>query len=284
LGEDAPRSPRRAGIIGWPVDQSLSPVIHNAAFQALGLDWVYELLPVEPGALPSALTDLQTRGYSGANVTMPHKEEAARLVRTRSDDAELLEAVNTIVFGKDGPAGYNTDAPGFARFLEEDTNFDLKGATALVLGAGGAARACALALIRCGVDRVVVAARHPERAEAFDRLFTNTQAGLDVIAWADAVSTPATVVVNATPVKENLPLPDLGPRTLVVDLAYRPAVTPLVGLAQQAGAPAFGGLGLLLHQAALSFELWTGQPPLLDVMSAAAKAELSQGEQGLNTP
>ena len=137
---------RTAGIIGWPVEHSLSPAIHNAAFAALELDWIYVPLPVPPGEAPAAVRGLRALGFAGANVTMPHKTEAADVTDTLTDDARRLRAVNTIVVDDDGIGGHNTDAPGFDRFLRRDAGFDPVGRTALIYGAGGAARATALAL------------------------------------------------------------------------------------------------------------------------------------------
>ncbi len=267
------------GVIGWPAAHSLSPVIHNAAFAALGLDWAYLALPVPPGSLPAALAGLAALGFSGANVTMPHKTEAASLVRTLSEDARLLEAVNTVVIGSAGPSGHNTDAPGFERFLDRDAGFDPRGRTALVYGAGGAGRACALALARGGLEHLTVAVRDPSRADRLRATLRGFPIGVETVPVRDAATVRADLVLNATPAgtdEEPLPLPPLGPDTLVVDLRYRPAVTPVLEAARGAGAPAFGGLGLLLHQAALSFQLWTGQDPPMSVMSAAAMAELSE--------
>ncbi len=270
---------RTVGVIGWPVEGSLSPAIHNAAFEALGLDWVYVPLPVPPGALPQALAGLQALGFAGANVTMPHKTEAAELIADLSDDARRLQAVNTIVWAPGGPQGHNTDAPGFERFLREDANQDAAGGTALVYGTGGAARACALALARAGLEQLVVAARDEAMvaplAEALEGLPTRVLG----VPFDGASAGEFDLVVNATPLGSNgeeLPLPALGPGVLVIDLLYRPAVTPFIAAAKAAGSPAFGGLGLLLHQAALSFELWTGRSPKLEVMSAAALVALAE--------
>lgn len=269
---------RTVGVIGWPVSGSLSPVIHNAAFAALGLDWVYVPLPVPPGDLAAAVRGLAALGFVGANVTMPHKTEATELVDELSEDARRLRAVNTIVVGRDGSWGHNTDAPGFDRFLRRDAGFDPSGRSALLYGAGGAARACALALARGGLERLVVAAREPGRAADLRETLDGLEVEAEVVAFDDAVGLDVDVVVNATPLGargELPPLPRLDADVLVVDLLYRPAVTPLQIVAREMGAPAFGGLGLLLHQAALSFELWTGQVPPLSAMSAAALAELA---------
>jgi len=267
------------GIIGWPVSGSLSPVIHNAAFSALDMDWTYVPMPVPPGSVPSALEGLRALGFAGANVTMPHKTEAARVVGERTEDAELLDAVNTIVVGSSGLVGHNTDAPGFDRFLRRDAGFEPEGRSALLFGGGGAARACALALARGGLAELTVALRDPARDAGMRATLDGSPISLSVVPFGAATSVHADLVVNATPIGaqgESLPVPPLGAGAVVVDLLYRPAGTPLQTLARSAGAAVFGGLGLLLHQAALSFELWTGQIPPLDVMSAAAIAALAE--------
>lgn len=273
-------STRVVGVIGWPVAHSLSPAIHNAAFGAMGMDWVYVPLPVAPGQVSEALDGLRSLGIVGANVTMPHKTEVADRLGELSDDAARLRAVNTIVVGTDGVAGHNTDASGFDRFLRRDAGFDPEGRTALVFGAGGAARACALALARGGLRALTIALRDPARVAPLRAALDGLATEVGVVGFDEVRSIRADLVVNATPLGgrgESLPMPAAGPGDLVVDLLYRPNVTPLLAQARALGAAAFGGLGLLLQQAALSFELWTGQVPELDVMSAAALAELSDG-------
>jgi shikimate dehydrogenase len=270
---------RTTGVIGWPVDQSLSPTIHNAAFAALRLEWVSVPLPVPPGAVGDALAGLAALGFAGANVTMPHKTEVAERIEDLSDDARRLGAVNTIVVTDGVLAGHNTDAPGFDRFLRLDAGFDPVGRTALVFGAGGAARACALALARAGLRTLTVAARDPEAADGVRGALAGLDTTVRGVAFEGAPSEPADLVVNATPLGvngEELPLPPLQASSLVVDLLYTPATTPLQAAARADGVTAFGGLGLLLQQAALSLELWTGRPAPLDVMSAAALAALAE--------
>ena len=267
------------GVMGWPVAHSLSPAIHGAAFAALGLDKVYVALPVPPGMVPEALAGLRALGLEGANVTMPHKTAVADGVDELSDDARLLRAVNTVVVDGQRLAGHNTDAPGFDRFLRRDAGFDAQGRTALLYGAGGAARACALALARAGLTRLVVAARTPARAASVAEALDGRPTELVAIALDEAPDHATDLLVNATPLGaagERLPLPPIGTETCVVDLLYHPAHTRLLETARAAGADAHGGLGLLLHQAALSFELWTGQVAPLDVMSAAALAALAE--------
>jgi shikimate dehydrogenase len=271
-----------AGIIGWPVDHSLSPAIHNAAFAAAGLDWTYVPLPVPPRALAEALAGLVALGFRGVNVTMPHKTETADLLADLSEDARLLRSVNTIVVGGGELEGHNTDAPGFDRFLRRDAGFDPAGATALLYGAGGAARACALALARGGVAQLMVAARDETRAAPLVSMAEGFGVPVAVVRPGEVDDLTPDLVVNATPVGSpgaepvHPALPRLGTGVLVVDLLYDPPTTDLQRRAREAGAVTFGGLGHLLEQAALSFELWTGTPAPLEVMSAAALAILSE--------
>ncbi len=267
------------GIVGWPVEHSLSPAIHNAAFRALELDWVYVPLPVEPSRIGAALDGIRALGLAGVNITMPHKGAAAAGMDSLSEDAARLQAVNTVVVDGSTLLGHNTDAPGFDRFLRRDAGFDPAARSALVFGAGGAARACALALARAGASSITVAAREPARVDDVRMAVEGLPAKVEVVAFADAARVEADLVVNATPVGrdgEMLPLPRIHRAMVVVDLLYHPTVTPLMTAARSGGAATFGGIGLLLHQAALSFELWTGRQPPIDVMSAAASAALIQ--------
>jgi shikimate dehydrogenase len=279
-------STRKVGVIGWPVEHSLSPVIHNAAFAALGMDWVYVPLPVAPAQLPAALEGLGALGFAGANVTMPHKTHVAELIQDLSDDARRLRAVNTIIVGNDGLAAHNSDALGFERFLREDAGFDPSGRSALLFGAGGGARACALGLSRGGLASLVVAVREPSRAEDLRSTLEGSDTQVLVVGFDDVAGVAADLIVNATPLGvhgESLPLPALGPRVVAVDLLYRPRATPLRDAVREAGGAVFGGLGLLLHQAVIAFELWTGQAAPLPVMSAAALGELAEARPSAET-
>jgi shikimate dehydrogenase len=272
-------STRLVGIIGWPVVHSLSPVIHNAAFAALDMDWAYVPLPVPPGRLEDAVRGIAAAGFAGANVTMPHKEATSAVTSSLSEEAARLAAVNTLVIAGGVIVGHNTDTTGFARFLAEDVGFDPSGRSALVYGAGGAARACAWALVRGGLDSLTVAVRDRSRAGRLVAAIGEGALEIRVVRMEDVESIRPDLVVNATPLGttgERLPLPAIGRGTVVVDLNYLPAVTPLLDAARAEGAQAFGGLGLLLHQAVLSFELWTGLLPPMGAMSAAALEGLAE--------
>ena len=266
------------------MSRSLSPAIHNAAFDVLGMDWVYVPLPVPPGSLPLALAGLPALGLAGANVTMPHKTEIANLLAPNlSDDAQRLHAVNTIEVRGDALVGHNTDAPGFDRFLRRDAGLDPVGVTALIYGAGGAARACALALAQGGASQITVAVREPARAGTLQAALDGLAGSVEVIAFEKAEGWRGELVIDATPIGTDgvgvPPEPAYAPGMIVVDLKYHPRLTPLQANARAAGAVTFGGLGLLLHQAALSFEIWSGRPAPLDIMSAAAVAAIGDPSQ-----
>ena len=253
---------RTVGVIGWPVAHSLSPLIHNTAFIALDLDWVYLPLPVRPGELAPGPAWACFPGFAGANVTMPHKSEAAQLC----DDALggcAASAGDEHDRRRAGPARRAQHGHAGIRSLPAPRRrVRSAGAEALVFGAGGAGRSCALALARAGLRRLHVAVRIPSGAEGLVRALEGIPTQISVIPFGEAGQLDVPLVINATPLGANgeeLVLPAMHPDVLAVDLLYRPSVTPFQLAAREAGAASFGGLGLLLHQAALSFELWTGQ-------------------------
>jgi shikimate dehydrogenase len=263
-----------AGVLGWPLTYTLSPVIHNAAFRKVGLDWVYLQWPVPPEELGDAVAGLRALGAMGASVTMPHKEEIVKLLDGLSGDARALGAVNTIHRLGHRLIGHNTDVDGFRAFLEEDAGVDLEGKSCLVLGAGGAARAVVKALSDLGAARIAIAARTPERGEEVTAQVGHGESRVCDWNEASAEAEAADVIVNATPVgmREGDPLPSTSFNSgqVVVDLVYDPPSTEMVERARSAGADAWGGLGMLVHQAAAAFRIWTGQDPPLETMSAAA--------------
>src|SRR5438067_5306459 len=277
------------GVIGWPVRHSLSPVLHNAAFAALGLDWAYLAFEVEPGHGAAAVAAVAALRLEGLSVTMPHKADAAKAVDRLSSTAEALGVVNTVVRRGDLLIGESTDGAGFVDALRADRGFDPAGRRCVVVGSGGAGRAVVLALAGAGAAAVTVVGRTPAAVEAAAALAGAAgRAGtMDEVDGAD-------LVVNATPVgmagrtgrdgegegaEGALPLEldpaRLGPGQLVADLVYAPAVTPLIEAARARGAIAVNGLGMLVHQAGRQFHLWTGNVAPLEAMSAAALSAIA---------
>lgn len=267
------------GLIGHDFHYTLSPAIHNAAFRELGMNWVYVPLPVRPGALVDALRGLKAMGFRGANVTIPHKIEAAMVVDELCGDARLLGAVNTLVVEDDGLRGYNTDVEGFRLFLEEK-GILVRGSAALVLGAGGAARAVALALAREGLARLHIlnrtVARAVELQELLKGVFPSTEISVGKLdPEGSGVLWECDLAVNCTPLGrakgEDLPV-DYGAfrrGKWAVDLAYGAERSQFLARAEERGAQVADGEGMLIHQAAASFRLWTGRPAPLEAMRSA---------------
>ena len=256
--------PKRFGVLGWPVAHSRSPAMHEAAYEALGLDgWRYQRLPVPPELFAETVRALPAAGLAGANVTIPHKEAALELAATATERARAIGAANTLTFGEDGSIDAdNTDAPGLLDALGETPG------TALVLGAGGSARAAVWALQQAGTD-VLVWNRTPARAE-----------GLAAELGARAVGEPPATgdcLVNCTSVGLDdpaaTPLDDPSGFAVVADLVYREGGTELVRRATAAGARTVDGLEILVRQGAHSFERWTGRPAPLDAMRRSARAQ-----------
>lgn len=254
---------RLYAIVGHPVARSLSPVIHHAAFAAVGLPHAYVPVDVQPGALGEGLELLRTLGVSGANVTAPHKIAVAGFVSRVHGDAEVVGAVNTLVLEGQRIEGYLTDGAGFVDALAASGHTP---ESATILGAGGSARAVAYALARTGVQ-VRVCARRPDQADEVAGLHEDISSG----SWDDPPSND--LVVNATSARKGLPSVSLTERTIVVDLVYGEE-TEMLARARTVGAHAFDGRGMLLHQAAHSFRIWTGLDAPIEAMRAALDAAL----------
>jgi shikimate dehydrogenase len=278
------------GVLGWPVSHSRSPAMHNAAFEALGLDWRYELLPVEPERFEAFVRALPDRGFAGANVTIPHKVRALALANRPSEVARATGASNTLIFTPTGIEAENTDVEGFLAALRDRAPDAPAGMEALVLGAGGAGRAVVYALIQAGAAQVSVWNRHHERASKLVQELSQSTGTTALKAVRDAEIPAADLIVNATSVGmetdgdegdleevrqafKELPLSaDVwGDRLIVVDLVYRQHGTPLTRLARSRGAGCVDGLDVLVHQGAASFRLWTGVEAPLGAMRSAAK-------------
>lgn len=261
-------------LIGDPVAHSLSPAMQNAAFAALGLPHRYELLRVPADAVASAVERVRREDVLGANVTIPHKERIARSLDAVEDAARRIGAVNTIFKRGGALRGDNTDGPGFADALAEK-DVEVAGRRVLLLGAGGAARACADRLVRAGAH-VVVANRSRERAEALRAALpamVGAREGVGVLTPLPSSVDGYDVVVNATSLGlrgEDALDGVVLPRGLaVVDVVATAAETPLVARAKAAECVAVDGLIMLLHQGARAFRLWTGLDAPIGVMRAA---------------
>lgn len=290
---EAPGPPRRIGaktrlygIIGHPLGHTLSPALHNAAFAAAGLDAVYLALPVEPGTLADAISGVRALRIAGLNVTVPHKVAVRGLVDDLTTEARAAGAVNTLLWRGERLVGHNTDIAGYDAMLRVAG----LGAEAMVLGAGGSARAVAYALMRAGM-RVTVAARNLEQAQALATTLADPDAAplraVD-LARAQGLFPAIDLVVNCTPVGM-IPAAEASPlgaealsrlpaHAVVHDLVYRPLETRLLALARAQGLRTVDGGVMLVAQAAAAFAAWTGlEPPetLMRGVFAEAVREVS---------
>lgn len=276
-----------SGIIGWPVSHSLSPVMHNAAFAELGLDWVYVPFPVDPKRLPEAVAGLAALGVAGFNVTIPHKVAILPLLDRISPEAELIGAVNVVAVEDGIMTGYNTDGIGLLAALSEKLGFTPEGKSVLVLGAGGAARSAVASLGRAGAAGVEIANRTAGSAEEMVRLL---EGRLPATALAAHSLDPLCdrsflarfdAVINTTSVGmkgdsfSGLDLSALKPGGCVYDMVYAPPVTPLMEQAAALGIPNANGLGMLVAQGEAAFEVWTGVSPPRGCMERALTARIA---------
>ncbi|MCA9892714.1 MAG: shikimate dehydrogenase [Anaerolineae bacterium] len=274
----------RVGVVGWPIEHSLSPVMHNAAFQALGMeDWYYDAMAVPPDIPRHAVVEPKRHGYIGLNVTVPFKQAVMRYVHP-DEKARAIGAVNTIIYEDD--KGTNTDADGLIDdLLAHDVQ--LKGERVIVLGAGGAARAAVYGLWQQGAY-VVVVNRTMERAHDMLMQLTMTAGirSVQALTLDEAVEKGASLIVNCTtagmwpnvdtsPWVDGVAIPE---GVTLYDMVYRPAQTKLMGQIEQAGGRSIGGLGMLVRQGAAAFKLWTGVEPPVDVMQKAAAEALAARE------
>jgi shikimate dehydrogenase len=262
----------RLGVLGWPVAHSRSPAMHNAALQALRVEgWRYQLLPVPGSLLEQTVAALPGAGFLGANVTIPHKQAALALADEASETAREIGAANTLIFRSDGTSrAENTDAPGLLACLPGRES----GESALVLGAGGSGRAAAWALSRAGW-RVMVWNRTESRARQMAQQLgvraVRTPVAADLLVNCTSVGLAGDETEDAALNQIALSADQLRRYRYVADLVYSTQQTPLPAAAARQGAATIDGVEILVRQGALSFELWTGLAPPLDVMRAAAR-------------
>ncbi len=288
------RSPLRLAVFGDPVAHSVSPPIQNAALLARGIDARYTRIHVRPQELAEALTLVASAGFIGVNLTIPHKTAVLPLLDAVDAHAARLGAVNTVRVEADGSLrGFNTDGPGFVRAVRAEFGVELRGQRVLILGAaGGAGRALTTQCMLEGCRRVVLVNRTPERARDLATelaiRFPESGCELENVPWQEAASADllasVDLVVNASSIglREGdvspLPISAIPPSLRVFDTVYRALgqPTPLLAASREAGASAVGGLSLLLHQGALSFEFWFGGVAPFDAMKKALSPLSSQ--------
>jgi shikimate dehydrogenase len=280
-------------LIGYPLKHSVSPDFQQAALDYCKLDMRYEAREVKAEDLPSAINRLRQPQNLGANITVPYKETITGLLDRIDDLAALVGAVNTVVNTEGGLTGFNTDAPGFLKALREDAGFEPINKKALIIGAGGAARAVSFALLNEKVSSIIIANRSLAKAESLTRALAKHAAGSNMKTEISAVPLQSAnlekvvvqcqLIVNCTSVgmkcssdEGQSPLAErLIPKdALVYDLVYNPSQTPLLRMAKAAGAKTIGGLHMLVYQGAASFKLWTGREAPLDIMLTAARKAL----------
>lgn len=276
------------GLFGYPVAHSFSPKMHNAAFQDLNLNWVYLPFNVPPEHLKQAVAAVRALNLAGVNVTVPHKQAVLPYLDELTPAADAIGAVNVIINEKGKLIGDNTDGAGFTKALREETGFTPKGKCAVILGAGGAARAVAVQLAFEGIKEIAVVNRSLSRAENLAKTllqrhnvkvsvltFEQETILLEVLRGADLV-VQATKVGMHPHVEQCLPIPDaaLHKNQVVCDLIYNPVATKFLQLAKSAGAVTVNGLGMLLYQGVLAFELWTKTKAPVDVMREALTVQI----------
>ncbi len=272
------------GIIGYPLRHSASPAFQQAAFDHLEIDARYLAWETPPDALAERMESLRGPCLLGANVTVPHKQAVVPFLDDVSQAAQDTGAVNTIVNREGRLTGHNTDVTGFLRALQEDAGFQPQGKRALVLGAGGSARAVVYGLLKEGAGQVTIANRTVERAHRLIDALGSPGNASAVLLEPAALSDRWDLIVNCTtlgmrhaPGENETPLPSdaIPANSLVYDLVYNPEETPLLQAAANAGARTLGGLPMLIYQGAEAFRLWTGRKAPVEVMFQAARRVLS---------
>lgn len=277
--------PLLGAVIGKPIVHSLSPVIHEAAFVAAGRAGRFVARECDSTDVAQVLDDLKSQGVIGVSVTMPLKEVIVTLVDELSPDAERLQAVNCLSFHEGRITGHNTDGDGCCDALEEIAGASISGSTAVVLGAGGAAKSVVLALVRRGAHVIVVNRTHEKAQQVVTLAAHHVPSGTGSVRVGTAESiADASILVNATSIgmnTEELPIPRelLHPGLVVLDAVYSPLDTALLRAARHAGASIVDGLWMLIDQACRQQVVWFGQQPDREAMRSAAERELASRQK-----
>tara|TARA_B100000029_G_scaffold500702_1_gene572846 strand:- start:50 stop:901 length:852 start_codon:yes stop_codon:yes gene_type:complete len=280
---------KKVFLIGHPIGHSISPIFQQAAFDYHGMDVTYEAIDVKPNEMEEFVDHLRGEDILGANVTVPYKELIIPMLDSGTEEVAAIGAVNTIVNTRGKLTGNNTDSEGFLRSILNTIHLDPSGKAVLLLGAGGAARAVAVALARKGASSIFIANRDLDRAHRLVdtlRPIGNISGaiGLDS-SRLGAISKSSDIIVNCTSLgMSGGPGPDLSPiykefipeGSTVIDLVYNPSVTPILRDAQDAGAQTLGGLTMLVYQGSISFKMWTGIEPPTDTMLKVARKALEK--------
>jgi shikimate dehydrogenase len=264
-------------VLGHPIGHTLSPVMHNASMQALGFDGIYLALDVHPDQLMDVLPAMAKMGFAGVNLTVPHKEIAFRGLEKLDESAKLLGAANTVAFVEGGMVGHNTDGYGFLKALEEAFGTTVQDDSVFVLGCGGAGRATALMAAKEGAKALVLADIDAERVQRLEDEIKSLTPSVEIIQALDdagkiELCRDCDLVVQASPVGMKKGDPSLLPPEAfrdgqrAFDLIYMYPETAILTTAREAGAQIANGLGMLLHQGARAFEIWTGVEPSIPAM------------------
>lgn len=269
------------GLFGYPVEHTLSPYMHNAAFKSLGLDYCYLPFKVDPRHLKEAVTGIKALNMRGVNITIPHKETIIPYLDELDTEASLIGAVNTVLHAGERLIGYNTDGRGFVRSLKEEGGIEPRGKKVVILGAGGAARSIAFSLAMEGVDKIFINDTVGDKAIELSSAI-RSKTSIEALYVKDLKERigEVDILINATPLgmkKEDPPpiSPELlSKRLFVYDIIYNPPETPLLKEAKKKGAKTLRGIGMLLYQGALSFKIWTGQDPPIDIMKKAIEKRI----------
>lgn len=270
-----------AGIIGYPLAYTLSPGMQNDAFMNAGLNWCYVPLRVEDKNLSDAIKGLNALGFKGINVTMPYKEIVLEYMDEITPYVKMVNAVNTISLVEEKLIGHNTDGTGFLASIQKDTDFDLKNKTALIIGAGGAAKSVAVSLASACVRRIIILNRTFEKAQIIEELLKENFKDIepevfDFTSNLEKIFSETDIIINTTPVgmlleanESPIPVEYISSRHFVYDLIYRPKETFLLSQAKKRGAKTLNGISMLVYQGAESFKIWTGIYPQTDLMFKA---------------